>query len=53
MFGLSGAAGKHQCLWCTCKSADIQLCKSMRSGDCEGRSLETLERDLSIFHDKF
>ena len=25
----------------------------MKSGDCEERSLETLERDLSIFHKKY
>ena len=25
----------------------------MRSGDCEERSLETLEKDLSIFHEKY
>ena len=53
MFGLSGAAGKHPCLRCICTSDDIQLCKSMRSGDCEERSLETLGRDLSIFQEKF
>ena len=52
MYGLSGAAGKHPCLWCRI-SSDQQFPKYIRSKEYEERSLKKLEQDLEIFHNNY
>ena len=48
MYGLSGAAGKHPCLWCTISSDNMQFPKYIRSKEYEERSLEKLEQELEF-----
>jgi hypothetical protein len=44
MYGLSGASGKHRCLWCNIANKDLKL-----DVVCPTRTLETLKDD----HERF
>ena len=49
MFGISGAAGKHPCLWCTATTDQIQLHPSKRKECATVRTLKSMEADLNTF----
>ena len=53
MCGLSGAAGKFPCLWCTYSTDEIQHPEPQRGNACEYRSLDTLNKDLGKFREEF
>ena len=48
MYGLSGASGRHNCLWCLTTSTNLQKPLSVR-GRSAPRSLEELRRDHNRF----
>ena len=53
MYGLSGASGKHPCLWCTVTSQQMQLPPSQRTVAVVERTLESMKSDLTTFREKF
>ena len=53
MYGLSGASGKHPCLWCTVTSQQMQLPPSQRTVEVEERTLESLESDHTKFQENY
>ncbi|XP_065672293.1 uncharacterized protein LOC136090116 [Hydra vulgaris] len=48
LYGISGASGKHCCLFCYATTNEMKLCKKERTG-IESRTLENLQADFERF----
>ena len=53
MYGLSGASGKHPCLWCTVTSEEMQLPPAQRTAAAIERTLESMKNDLATFRGRY
>ena len=51
MYGLSGASGRHCCLWCEIPKEMLKVKPSDRDESYSRRTLDSLDRDLSLFKD--
>ncbi|XP_065661633.1 uncharacterized protein LOC136084751 [Hydra vulgaris] len=48
LYGISGASGKHCCLFCYATTNEMKVCKKERTG-IESRTLENLQADFERF----
>ena len=53
IYGISGASGKHPCLWCTATTEDIRLHPAKRKEQSSLRTLDTIKEDLKKFRTTF
>ena len=53
MYGISGASGRHPCLWCHITKDKLQVPLSERDGIFTCRSLESLKNDYHTFMDVY
>ena len=53
MYGLSGASGRHCCLWCEIPKEMLKVKPSDRDESYSRRTLDSLDRDLSLFKDRY
>ena len=53
MYGISGASGRHPCLWCHITKDKLQVPLSERDGIFTRRSLESLKNDYHTFMDVY
>ena len=53
MYGLSGASGRHPCLWCEISSDMMKVTLSDRVGKYPLRTLESLDKNLGTFKNNY
>ena len=51
MYGISGASGRHPCLWCHISSDMMNVPSSLRLNTFSLRTLESLQNNLKDFHE--
>ena len=51
MYGISGASGRHPCLWCHISSDMMNVPSSLRLNKFSLRTLESLQNNLKDFHE--